>query len=150
MRKTGNLGRSGPGLSNLCLLVVCCTFSVATGLQSLAAPKAQSCNWAAFDHLSRAEMRAHLAHFQPLQPPCCGKGLNLAGSVELRVAFDTQGKVVCAEVTKGHPLAAQSAMQSVRQWRFRPYKIGGRFHAAFGPIVVRYRLVDHGSTSQIE
>lgn len=132
------------------LLITVCNAFVAMSIWGAMTMSATPCDWTPFTHLGRAEMRAHLAHFEPLHPPCCSKGLNLTGTVELQVGFDTEGKVVCAEAVQGQPLAIQSAMQSVKQWKFRPYELGGEAHAAFGQIVVRYRLADQGSTSRVE
>lgn len=114
------------------------------------AANTEACDWGALIRLDRAEMRAHLIHFESLQPPCCSRGLNLTGSVEMRIAFDTRGYVVCAEAVKGQPIALHSAMQSAKNWKFRPFESGGKARRAYGEVVVHYRLADQGSTSSVE
>jgi len=64
--------------------------------------------------------------------------------------FSTRGTSWACWAVKGQPLAIQSALQSIKPWKFRSYESGGKARAAFGEIVVRYRLADQGSTSRIE
>jgi hypothetical protein len=48
-------------------------------------------------------------------------GGHLRGTVELDVVIDRTGKVACANVVSGHPIAAASAMASIPNWRFQPF-----------------------------
>lgn len=47
------------------------------------------------------------------------------GAVKLHAIIARNGKIGSLEVISGHPLLVQSAMDAVRQWRYRPYYLNG-------------------------
>lgn len=47
------------------------------------------------------------------------------GLVVLKVNIDTAGNVVQVELVSGHPLLVQAAIDSVSQWKYRPYLLNG-------------------------
>ena len=107
------------------------------------------CGGENFAKLGPLQMRRHLVHFKILEPPCCDRNLRLSGVVDVRVAFDQRGKVVCVQVLKGHPLAASAAMEAARQWKFSPYLLRGSPKPAYGDVEVEYTFKDGEGTSQI-
>lgn len=115
----------------------------------LAVGQSNECSWSSFVGLSSAQMKKHLVHFEPLQAPCCDKNLRLDGTISVRVAFDRNGHVVCAQAIDGHPLAVQAVMTSVRLWRFSPYRRKGMPAEASGTVKILYRLRSEGSSSQV-
>ena len=56
---------------------------------------------------------------QPLYPGIA-KTMNLRGSVQLEVTVKPDGSVKDVRVIGGHPLLADAAVRSVKQWRYEP------------------------------
>ena len=52
--------------------------------------------------------------------PELARRCNLRGEVHLTVAVAPDGKVTSTKVTGGNPVLAQSAVESVRNWKFAP------------------------------
>ena len=64
---------------------------------------------------------ANLLHrVQPIYPPLARQA-RVQGPVELRAIISKSGTIENLVVVRGHPLLAQSAIDAVRQWRYRPY-----------------------------
>ena len=110
----------------------------------------ESCSTAKFAPLTKAEMRKHIKAVAPLDPPTTGKSLHLDGSVTLHVAFGANGRVDCVKVVRGEKQAADAIAKSVKDWRFSPYKSGGRLKPAAGELAIKYHLRDQGSTAAVE
>ena len=56
---------------------------------------------------------------QPSYPPLA-RQTRIAGTVRLHAIIGKDGSVQQLEVISGHPLLVQSALDAVRQWRYRP------------------------------
>jgi len=61
---------------------------------------------------------------QPVYPPLA-RQTRVAGVVRLRAIISKDGSVQQLEVLSGHPLLVQSALDAVRQWRYRPTLLNG-------------------------
>ena len=61
---------------------------------------------------------------QPSYPPLARQA-RIQGAVVLHAIIDKQGRVAQLEVVSGHPLLVQSAMEAVRQWRYKPTQLNG-------------------------
>ena len=57
---------------------------------------------------------------QPEYPPLARQA-RIQGAVVLRAVIDRDGKIQDLHVISGHPLLVQSAINAVRQWRYRPF-----------------------------
>jgi protein TonB len=57
--------------------------------------------------------------------PTLAKQLGRPGRVELRAVIATDGTIQSLQVVSGDPLFYQSAMDAVRQWRYRPTVLNG-------------------------
>jgi protein TonB len=57
--------------------------------------------------------------------PTLPKQLGRGGRVELRAVIATDGTIQSLQVVSGDPLFYQSAMDAVRQWRYRPTVLNG-------------------------
>jgi protein TonB len=62
------------------------------------------------------------------------------GTVELRILIDCDGYVVDARVVRSIPLLDAAAIETVRQWRFRPAYRGGRPVAALARAPITFRI----------
>jgi TonB family protein len=60
----------------------------------------------------------------PEFPPTAGS-TNVQGPVELKVLVSTGGDIILLKVVNGDELLAQTAVDAVRQWRFKPYVLNG-------------------------
>jgi protein TonB len=57
--------------------------------------------------------------------PTLARQLGRAGRVELRAVIATDGTIQSLQVVSGDPLFYQSAMDAVRQWRYRATVLNG-------------------------
>ena len=57
---------------------------------------------------------------QPQYPPLARQA-RVQGIVVLRAVISRDGKIENLQILSGHPLLVKSAMEAVRQWRYRPY-----------------------------
>lgn len=57
---------------------------------------------------------------QPVYPPLAREA-RVQGTVELRAIVSKQGTIENLMVVSGSPLLVRSAIEAVRQWRYRPY-----------------------------
>jgi protein TonB len=57
--------------------------------------------------------------------PALPRRIGRAGRVELRAIIATDGTIQSLQVVSGDPLFYQSAMDAVRQWRYRPTVLNG-------------------------
>src|SRR5262245_39402745 len=49
-------------------------------------------------------------------------GTHIVGKVLLKIVIDQDGKLAEAKVLSGHPMLGQASLESVIQWKFRPYR----------------------------
>ena len=57
--------------------------------------------------------------------PTLARQTRRVGRVELRAIIATDGTIQSLQVISGDPLFYQSAMEAVRQWRYRPTVLKG-------------------------
>lgn len=76
--------------------------------------------------------------------PRLAKEARIEGTVRIEILVGINGKVEELRLIEGHPLLAQTAMQAVRQWEFRPTRLRGNPIAVLSIIDVVFRL-RHGS-----
>lgn len=72
--------------------------------------------------------------------PVLAKQTGRAGRVELRAVIATDGSIQSLQVVSGDPLFYQSAMEAVRQWRYRPTVLNGEAVEVDTFITVIYHL----------
>jgi periplasmic protein TonB len=61
---------------------------------------------------------------QPIYPPLARQA-RIQGTVELRAIVSKAGTIENLVVVSGHPMLVRSAIEAVRQWRYRPYLLNG-------------------------
>jgi protein TonB len=61
---------------------------------------------------------------QPIYPPIARQA-RIQGAVELRAIVSKAGTIENLAVVSGHPMLVKSAVEAVRQWRYRPYLLNG-------------------------
>jgi TonB family protein len=63
---------------------------------------------------------------QTLATPPMAMQLRITGAVQLDVTIDEAGSVEVSEVLHGNPILAKAAQDSVKKWKFKPYKQGDK------------------------
>jgi len=70
-------------------------------------------------------MEANLVHrVQPTYPPLA-RAARIQGPVVLQAVISKSGTIENLQVLNGHPMLVRSALEAVRQWRYRPYFLNG-------------------------
>jgi len=75
---------------------------------------------------------------------------HVQGDVVLDLVIDKEGKVADLKVVSGHPLLVQAAMDAVKQWRYRPYLVGGEAVAVDGRVTVKFQAPEKPVTPKGE
>jgi protein TonB len=75
-------------------------------------------------HVTRIDPAMLIHRVEPVYPTL-PKQLGRAGRVELRAVIATDGTIQSLQVVSGDPLFYQSALEAVRQWRYRPTVLNG-------------------------
>ena len=96
------------------------------------------------EKLSQRQVRTLVEKTGPIQAPCCADMLRINGTIILAITVDPKGNVTCVQVVSGHPLIVGVAIDSVRQWKFRPYALKGVAKAFCGEIALRFRANEYG------
>jgi len=73
-------------------------------------------------HLEQAML---IQRIEPLYPPLA-RQIHREGQVELHAIIATDGTIQSLQIVSGDPLFLQSALNAVRQWRYRPTVLNGQ------------------------
>jgi periplasmic protein TonB len=82
-----------------------------------------------------------IAFAEPAYPPAA-KAHGLEGAVVLDALIGRDGEFMDLSVRRGHPWLAESALETVRQWRYRPTTVNGIAVEVQTEIEVTFRLPD--------
>lgn len=72
--------------------------------------------------------------------PVLARQVRIEGRVELHAIIATDGTIQSLQIVSGHPLLVQSALQAVRQWRYRATVLDGQLVEVDTYITVVYSL----------
>ena len=61
----------------------------------------------------------------PVYPPLA-KAVGIRAVVHLDILIDETGAVRDVKVISGHPMVASSAMEAIKQWKYKPFEIDGK------------------------
>ena len=118
-------------MKRLLLIALCGLFTGATGAQAMpSSTTAASPTRQERDGVKRIRVAGDVANSsliygaKPEYPPQA-KQARISGIVRLHVIISTNGVVLQSEVVSGHPLLVQSAIDSVRNRRYRPTFLNG-------------------------
>ena len=76
---------------------------------------------------------------QPNYPPLARQA-RIQGSVVLQAEISKDGAIENLRLMSGHPMLAPSAIEAVRQWRYKPYILNGEPVAVETQITVNFTL----------
>jgi len=80
-----------------------------------------------------------LRKVQPTYPPLA-KTARIQGSVILNALISKAGNIENLRVMSGHPMLVQSALDAVKQWKYRPYILNGEPVEVETTITVNFNL----------
>ena len=90
--------------------------------------------------ISGGTAQANLISQPPPVYPQLAMAAKVQGAVVLLVDVSRDGKVENARVLSGHPMLVQSAMEAVRQWRYKPYAMNGEPVPIETTVTVNFKL----------
>lgn len=100
-------------------------------------------------HEDEAALRAQATYrAEPVYPPIA-KAAQVQGAVKLEIKVSRAGTVDWVKMVSGPAMLQQAAMDSVRQWRFKPFVKDGSVVEAQGTVTVEFTL-DTGPVSAEE
>ena len=85
-------------------------------------------------HLQAEEMSKRTVMRTPIVPQA--NVARIAGSIELFLVVDGDGKPSCISVVRGHPILTSAAVSTVKHWRFRPYRVKGKLVTYSGSLLI--------------
>ncbi|HYX69649.1 MAG TPA: energy transducer TonB [Terriglobales bacterium] len=74
------------------------------------------------------------------QYPAMAKTARVQGQVLLQAVISKQGNIENLRVVSGHPMLIQSAIDAVKQWRYKPYLLNGEPVEVETEILVDFKL----------
>ncbi len=75
----------------------------------------------------------------PLYPPLA-KSQHVSGDVRIDALIDANGRVTAMKVVSGPTLLHQSAMDSLRQWKYQPATLDGKPVPMHLTVTLQFRL----------
>jgi len=82
---------------------------------------------------------AHLIHRVDAVCPAFGKLARIQRDVVLRIVINNQGKVEEVYAVSGHPMLISSAIDTVRQWTYKPFLLHGKPVRTQTTVTVHYK-----------
>lgn len=86
------------------------------------------------------ERLGHQIKWVPPEYPQVAKAAHIQGDVVLGAIINKKGRIKQLHVISGNPILAQSAMDAVRQWRYKPYTVEKRKVEVETQITVKYHM----------
>jgi len=80
-----------------------------------------------------------ISQVKPTYPPIA-KAARISGAVILQAEISKQGTIENLRVISGHPMLVQSALDAVKQWRYKPYMLNGEPVPVETTITVNFTL----------
>lgn len=76
--------------------------------------------------ISQGVTKGLLVHrVEPTYPPLA-RSARVQGEVVLSAVIDTNGQITNLQLVSGHPMLVPSAINAVREWRYKPYLLNGQ------------------------
>lgn len=89
--------------------------------------------------LPESAVREQLAQGADPEYPAAAKSSGQSGSVVLQVLIGRDGTVQDAKFLQGSFIFARTAIDAVKQWRFKPYSLNGRAVSVQGVITLNFK-----------
>ena len=88
--------------------------------------------------VTSAEAKAHLLHHVEPVYPQMARIAHIEGDVVVQVLIDENGDTGNARVVSGHPILAQSAVDAVKQWKYKPFTVNGKLVTVETTVTVKF------------
>src|SRR5271154_3914135 len=75
---------------------------------------------------SRADAKAAATTKPPPSYPAIARQLKVEGEVQVQVLIGEEGKVEGATAITGNPILTKAALDTVKDWKFAPFKSNGK------------------------
>ncbi len=95
-------------------------------------------------------LRQHVASQVPAVYPPIAKAARIEGTVVLEIRVAVSGKIESMKAVSGPPMLLQAAMDSLRQWSYRPFEKGGIPVAVTGRVSIVFSLGKDAPTADEE
>jgi periplasmic protein TonB len=95
-----------------------------TGLMSSSAPSLPKPELATLKISQGVSQGLLIKRVQPKYPQAA-LAVHAQGAVEIEATINKEGNVINPKVLRGDPTLARSALEAVRQWRYKPYYLDG-------------------------
>jgi TonB family protein len=100
--------------------------------------------------VDKLTLNQHVDHrVTPIYPPIA-KAVQVQGTVDFEVRIGATGKIESMKVVGGPPMLQQAAMDSLKQWTYRPFEKDGKPVEASGPVSIDFSLGKDGPTPKEE
>ncbi len=76
--------------------------------------------------ISQGVTKGLLIHKQEPTYPPLARAARVQGEVVLSAVIDTNGQITNLNLVSGHPMLVPSAIEAVKQWRYKPYLLNGQ------------------------
>ena len=76
--------------------------------------------------ISQGVTKGLLIHKQEPTYPPLARAARVQGEVVLSAVIDTNGQITNLNLVSGHPMLVPSAIDAVKQWRYKPYLLNGQ------------------------
>jgi protein TonB len=92
--------------------------------------------------VSQNVMQAMIAKKVRPEYPADAKKDHIQGVVVMKVTIDKEGNVHNLQLISGHPALAQSAIDAVKQWKYKPYLLNGEPVEVETQVTVNFTLAE--------
>lgn len=83
---------------------------------------------------------ANLVHKVDPEYPLMAKQTHVQGDVVLACTIAKDGSIAMLRAISGHPILIQSAMDAVKQWKYKPFLLNGELVLVETTITVKFRM----------
>jgi protein TonB len=90
--------------------------------------------------VSQGVAQGNLLHEVKPMYPQIAKAARVSGAVVLQASISKDGSIQNLKVVSGHPMLVQSALDAVKQWRYKPYMLNGEPVEVETQITVNFTL----------
>src|SRR5271168_2109303 len=91
-------------------------------------------------NVTEADLMSHVERRVPLVYPAIATVARVSGTVVVQVDVSIDGVVTGTKVVSGPPMLLQAALDSVKQWTFKPFEEDGEKVVVNGPISLIFTL----------
>jgi len=100
--------------------------------------------------LSAAQTKSLLRYTTPVNSPLLWNSMRMTNAILVfKIRTDEDGNIACLRVVSGHPIIIAGAIESVKNWKFRPKKVDGQGRSIYGTLVLRISCCKQGIESKV-